>query len=117
MDRSAIVCVALCFTLASSTVLVAHDTSRDAPPLGDSDAPQSSTAYIGNNAVQGQAFLNFSAPIAASSSLSATWSAQATVSDDYGTDLLENQSLGLRKQIDLYLGDSDGWVDSSESPR
>ena len=115
MDRSAIVCVALCFTLASSTVLVAHDTSRDAPPLGDSDAPQSSTAYIGNNAVQGQAFLNFSAPIAASSSLSATWSAQATVSDDYGTDLLENQSLGLRKQIDLYLGDSDGWVDSSEA--
>ena len=115
MDRSAIVCVALCFILASSTVLVAHDTSRDASPLGDSEALQSSTAYNGNNAVQGQAFLNFSAPIAASSSLSATWFAQATVSDDYGTDLLENQSFGLREQIDLYLGDSDGWVNSSEA--
>ncbi|MEE3113831.1 MAG: hypothetical protein VX303_02775 [Candidatus Thermoplasmatota archaeon] len=115
MDRSVIVCFVLCFIMASSTVLVAQDTSRDAPPLDDSYALQSSTAYNGNYTVQGQAFLNFSAPIAARSSLSATWFAQATVSDDYGTDLLENQSLGLRTQIDLYLGDSDGWVDSSEA--
>jgi len=85
------------------------------PPLGDPGAHQSSIFYNGTDPVQGQSFLNFSAPIAASSSLSATWFAQATVSDEYGTDLLENQSLGIRGQIDLYLGDSDGWVNFSEA--
>ena len=115
MERSAEVCVALCFILFSSTVLMAYDSISEPLPFSDSETLKSSTAYNGTDPVQGQSFLNFSAPIAASSSLTATWFAQATVSDEYGTDLLENQSLGLREQIDLYLGDSDGWVNSSEA--
>ena len=115
MERYANACVTLCFLLVSSTALMAYFVIPEGSSLGDPRAPQSSTSYNGTDPVQGQSFLNFSAPIAASSSLSATWFAQATVSEEYGTDLLENQSLGLREQIDLYLGDSDGWVDSSEA--
>jgi len=115
MERTAEICVALCFILISSTVLMTHDPAPKTLPLSESETLQYPTSYNGTDSVQGQSFLNFSAPIAASSSLSATWFAQATVSDEYGTDLLENQSLGLREQIDLYLGDSDGWVNSSEA--
>ena len=34
--------------------------------------------------------------------------------ESYGTELLENRSLGLLKQIDFGLGNSDGWLDSAE---
>ena len=65
--------------------------------------------------IHGQSFLNFSSQISPSSSVSATWFAQVSVQESYGSDLLENQSLGIREQIDRYIGNYDGFIDSNES--
>ena len=37
------------------------------------------------------------------------------ISDQIGSDLLQNSELGLRAQIDIHLGNSDGFIDSNES--
>jgi len=65
--------------------------------------------------IQGQSFLNFSGTISPNSQVNATWFSEITVSESYGTDLLENRSMGLLWQIDEHLGNSDGWLDSTES--
>ncbi len=64
--------------------------------------------------ISGESFLNFTGPISHSSIISATWFANVSVSESYGTELLENRSLGLLVQIDSSLGDSDGWIDNQE---
>jgi hypothetical protein len=65
--------------------------------------------------IWGKSFLNFTSTISPNSFVNATWFAEVTVSEGYGTDLLENRSIGLLGQIDTHLGNSDGWVDSTES--
>ncbi len=65
--------------------------------------------------IQGHTFLNFSGPISHSSTINATWFAEVEVLESYGTELLDNRSLGILGQIDSILGNSDGWVDSNES--
>ncbi len=69
----------------------------------------------GNLPIWGQSFLNFTGPISPNSQVNATWFAEVTVSESYGTDLLENRSMGLLGQIDSHLGNSDGWINSTES--
>lgn len=69
----------------------------------------------GNIPIWGQSFLNFTDSISPSSQVNATWFADVTVSESYGTDLLENRSMGLLEQIDTQLGNSDGWINSTES--
>ena len=69
----------------------------------------------GNQTIQGQSFLNFTNSISHSSQVNATWFAQVSVLESYGTDLLENRSIGLLDQIDQDLGNSDGWIDESEA--
>ena len=49
------------------------------------------------------------------SEFNSSWEVSITLSDQIGTDLLENSELGLRAQIDIYLGNSDGFIDSNES--
>jgi hypothetical protein len=44
-----------------------------------------------------------------------TWESSITLSDQIGTNLLDNPELGLRAQIDIHLGDSDGQINSTES--
>ena len=68
-----------------------------------------------NQTIQGQSFLNFTNSISPSSQINATWFAQVSVLESYGTDLLENRSIGLLNQIDQILGNSDGWLDESEA--
>ncbi len=65
--------------------------------------------------IWGQSYLNFTSSISPSSQVNATWFAEVTVSESYGTDLLENRSMGLLGQIDSQLGNSDGWINSTES--
>ena len=65
--------------------------------------------------IWGQSFLNFTGSISPSSQVNATWFAEVTVSESYGTDLLDNRSIGLLEQIDTQLGNSDGWINSTES--
>jgi len=69
----------------------------------------------GNQTIQGHSFLNFTNSISSSSQVNATWFAQISVLESYGTDLLENRSIGLLDQIDQILGNSDGWIDESEA--
>ena len=49
------------------------------------------------------------------SQFNSTWEFSITLSDQIGTDLLENPELGLRAQIDMYLGNSDGLINLEES--
>jgi hypothetical protein len=45
-----------------------------------------------------------------SASIAASWTASVAVHDEYGSDLLADQNLGVRAQIDQHLGDGNGWV-------
>ena len=63
----------------------------------------------------GQSFLNISGQILPNAPVNATWYAEVTLPESYGTELLGNRSLGLLSQIDLNLGNSDGWLDSTET--
>ena len=60
--------------------------------------------------ISGSAELEIFDSLEKSSNISAVWVAQIEIHDEYGTDLLPNQELGLRQQIDLHLGDSNGWI-------
>ncbi|MBI88007.1 MAG: hypothetical protein CMB67_03140 [Euryarchaeota archaeon] len=82
------------------------DDESSQPLLSDSEA---------SPPISGEALLNFTGPISHSSVINATWFANVSVSESYGTELLENRSLGLLVQIDTSLGDSDGWIDNMEA--
>ena len=95
--------------LALSQITVSHDSVME---------DESSSVFSdsnGNQTIQGQAFLNFTHPISHSSQVNATWFARVSVLESYGTDLLEDRSIGLLNQIDQALGNSDGWLDESEA--
>ena len=64
--------------------------------------------------IEGQSHLSISGEIGPGDQFNATWSASITIREEYGTDLLPNQSLGLRNQIDQHLGNSDLTLDPSE---
>ena len=49
-----------------------------------------------------------------SASIAASWTASVAVHDEYGSDLLADQNLGVRAQIDQHLGDGNGWVSLPE---
>ena len=53
--------------------------------------------------------------IKVNSQFNASWESSINLSDQIGSDLLQNSELGLRAQIDIHLGNSDGFVDSNES--
>ena len=99
----------ICTLLALSQISESHDSVMEHesnPVFSDSN---------GNQTIQGQSFLNFTHPISHSSQVNATWFARVSVLESYGTDLLENRSIGLLDQIDQILGNSDGWLDESEA--
>ncbi len=84
----------------SNTTPLEQDESDPLPPQ-DSD-------------IEGSSYLSITGEIGTESQINATWSASITIREEYGTDLLPNQSIGLRNQIDLHLGNSDGTLDSAE---
>ena len=53
--------------------------------------------------------------IEVNSEFNASWESSIILSDQIGTNLLLNSELGLRAQIDIHLGNSDGFIDSNES--
>ena len=95
--------------LMLSQIMVSHDSLE----VHESDSGFSDSN--GNQTIQGQSFLNFTNSISHSSQVNATWFAQVSVLESYGTDLLGNRSIGLLDQIDQDLGNSDGWIDESEA--
>lgn len=64
--------------------------------------------------IHGQSYLNFTDSISSNSQINASWHAEVIISESYGTDLLENRSMGILWQIDEHLGNSDGWLDNDE---
>jgi len=80
--------------------------------IGESESETDESNQL---AFHGQSFLNITGPILPNTPVNASWFAEVTVPESYGTELLENRSLGLLGQIDAYLGNSDGWLDSTES--
>ncbi len=83
--------------------------------LGEKATVNHNSDSEGNIPIWGQSFLNFTGSISPNSQVNATWFAEVTVSESYGTDLLENRSMGLLVQIDTELGNSDGWINTTES--
>ncbi|RZD50724.1 MAG: hypothetical protein CXT65_00795, partial [Methanobacteriota archaeon] len=64
--------------------------------------------------IMGNAHLDITGIIASSSNITATWYANVSIRDDYGTDLLPDHDIGVRAQIDQHLGDGDGWLSIPE---
>ncbi|SVA70154.1 uncharacterized protein METZ01_LOCUS123008, partial [marine metagenome] len=64
--------------------------------------------------IMGNAHLDITGTIASSSNITATWYANVSIRDDYGTDLLPDHDIGVRAQIDQHLGDGDGWLSIAE---
>ncbi len=77
------------------------------------DSFKSSETSFENN-ITGNAFLNITGSIIINSEFNASWFSEISILESYGTDLLPNQSIGLRKQIDQYMGNNDGIINSSE---
>ena len=53
--------------------------------------------------------------IISNSQFNSTWELSITLSDQIGSDILQNPELGLRTQIDIHLGNSDGLINREES--
>ena len=64
--------------------------------------------------IQGTSTLVIHDNLIASQSISATWSLNVTISEQTGTSSLDNPEIGIRSQIDINLGDSDGYLSISE---
>lgn len=64
--------------------------------------------------ISGQANLSLTGDLLPDSQINATWNLEIVIPEEYGTDLLPNQSTGIRLQIDNHLGNSDGDITESE---
>ena len=64
--------------------------------------------------ISGQATLSLTGDLLPDSQINATWNLEIGIPEEYGTDLLPNQSTGIRLQIDNHLGNSDGNITESE---
>ena len=64
--------------------------------------------------ILGNSTLTITSPINPASNISAEWYANISMREDYGIDLLPNRDLGVRVQIDQYLGNGDGNLSMSE---
>ena len=102
-------------TLLISTLLALSQITASNDSLAEHESDSVFSDSNSNQTIQGQSFLNFTNSISPSSQVNATWFAQVSVLESYGTDLLENRSIGLLDQIDQILGNSDGWLDESEA--
>ncbi len=100
--------VIVSFLISSSSALPFNEALENKP-----SHPYHSDSN--SSPIQGHSFLNFTGPISHNSQINATWFAEVSVQESYGTELLDNRSLGLLVQIDSILGDSDGWIDEEES--
>jgi len=98
---SFILCLLLIFCLSSSLVSASENH-------GENDLNASTF-------INGYSKFVIEDDININSEFNSSWEVSITLSDQIGTDLLENSELGLRAQIDIYLGNSDGFIDSNES--
>lgn len=62
----------------------------------------------------GWATLEIHDPLEIDSNITATWTLNISISDYLGTGYLVHPGLGIRQQIDTYLGDGDDYLNQSE---
>ena len=101
--------------LLASIIVVLVPLQESTNNLGDNVSATHNSDPQENLPIWGQSFLNFTGSISPNSEVNATWFAEVTVSESYGTELLDNRSMGLLAQIDTQLGNSDGWINTTES--
>tara|TARA_Y100000588_G_C14264936_1_gene929422 strand:- start:1119 stop:3254 length:2136 start_codon:yes stop_codon:yes gene_type:complete len=100
--------ISVSFLISSSSLLPSKEGLEN-------NSPNPYHSDSNSSPIHGHSFLNFTAPISHNSQINATWYAEVSVQESYGTELLDNRSLGLLVQIDSILGNSDGWIDVEES--
>ena len=83
-------------------------------PLSIADSVNKENDFQQPLEIIGHSKLSFLEPLSTGSEVNATWELQISIGENYGTDLLPNQSLGIRTQIDRYLGDDDGNLTENE---
>jgi len=105
------VLASIIFLFSASTPIFNNDYSED---MVKNKLNNYFTQDTNNYSFQGQSYLNISGPISPNSQINATWYSEITILESYGSDLLPNQSFGLRKQIDIYLGNNDNILNNSE---
>ncbi len=79
--------------------------------FAESDDDNTQTEHI---QINGQATLNLTGDLLPDSQINATWNLEIGIPEEYGIDLLPDQSTGIRLQIDNHLGNSDGNITESE---
>ena len=72
------------------------------------------TGTPSTNYIMGNSFLNITDQILINSEFNASWYSEISILESYGTDLLPNQSNGIRNQIDEYMGNNDSFLNSTE---
>lgn len=80
-------------------------------PLAGADAhgvPEDLDAY------DGWATLEIHETLDANTNITATWTLNISISDYLGTGYLNHPTISIRKQIDMYLGDGDDYLNQSE---
>ncbi|DAC09627.1 MAG TPA: hypothetical protein D7H80_01720 [Candidatus Poseidoniales archaeon] len=82
-------------------------------PLSFAESDDDNT-NSGQIQINGQATLSLAGNLLPDSQINATWNLEIGIPEEYGTDLLPDQSTGIRSQIDNHLGNSDGNITDSE---
>ncbi len=95
-----------CFIIMTIVSISATSFAEPLSKENDTTQPKEITGY---------SKLSFIEPLSPNSGVNATWELQISIGENYGTDLLPNQSFGIRTQIDRYLGDDDGNLTVNET--
>ena len=103
----------LCTFIIIFSVTFSHDTKTEFT-FSDKDDFFQSSEETPTNYVTGNSFLNITDQIIINSEFNASWYSQVSIIESYGSDLLPNQSMGIRNQIDKFMGDDDGIINSTE---
>ena len=103
----------LCTFIIIFSVTLSHNIKTEFTFSEKDDFSQSSEETP-TNYVTGNSFLNITDQIIINSEFNASWYSQVSIIESYGSDLLPNQSMGIRNQIDKYIGDDDGIINSTE---
>ncbi len=96
-----VICLAIFLLLSLSPLVLAESDGQEEQPAQPLE-------------IIGYSKLTFLGPLSSDSIINTTWDLQISIGENYGTDLLPNQSLGIRTQIDRYLGDEDGYLSENE---
>jgi len=106
--------LALAMLMFTGTLIVPALADEPEPPADEPVWEWPEPLPPQDDDVLGSSQLDIVGSISSSSNISASWSANVSLRDDYGVELLPDRALGVRAQIDQHLGDGDGWLSIPE---